>query len=133
MDAKAVLMRLRLEIRDMKREDLDAVPYIEGYTSEEIIEHVYSNVIKLIDYVFENESLNDTTGHDYQMGYNDGGNYVLEQLLEKIIEAMYNSTDEAKKYWPTHRQDVQTAIENAYSQVKDWVDDIKEELKDETK
>lgn len=80
-----------------------------------------------------NETLNDMTGHDYWMGYKNGGTYVLEQLLEKITEAMYNSDDEAKKYWPTHRQDVQTAIENTYSQVKDWADDILEELKNETK
>ena len=49
--AKEVLMRLRLEIRDMKREDLKAVPYIQPYTAEEIIEHVYSNIETLIDYI----------------------------------------------------------------------------------
>lgn len=78
-----------------------------------------------------NESLNDMTGHDYQMGYKDGGIYVLDRLHDKIIEVMMNSTDEADKYWPTHRQAVQTAIENTYSQVKDWADDILEELKNE--
>ena len=56
-DAKEVLMRLRLEIRDMKREDLDAVPYICPYTSEEIIEHVYSNVIKLIDRISKEDDI----------------------------------------------------------------------------
>lgn len=74
-----------------------------------------------------NESLNDMTGHDYWMGYKAGANYVLEQLLEKVTEAMYNSADEAEKYWPPHRQDVQTAIENTYSQVKDWAHDLEEE------
>lgn len=56
-DTKEVLMRLRLEIRDMKREDLDAVPYMEGYTSEEIIEHVYSNVIRLIDCISKEDDI----------------------------------------------------------------------------
>ena len=81
-----------------------------------------------------NESLNDMTGHDYQMGYKDGGNYVLEQLLEKIMDAIiYNSDDEAEKYWPAHREVVQTEIENTYSQVADWARDILEELNNETK
>lgn len=79
------------------------------------------------------KQLNDMTGYDYRMGYKDGGNYVLEQLLKKIMDAIYNSDDEAEKYWPTHREAVQTAIENTYSQVTDWVHDILEELKNETK
>ena len=56
-DAKAVLMRLRLEIRDMMRDDLDAAPYIAGYTAEEIIEHVYSNVITLIDCISKEDDI----------------------------------------------------------------------------
>ena len=59
-DARAVLMRLRLEIRDMKREDLAAVPYIAGYTAEEIIEHVYSNIIELIDCISKEELKDET-------------------------------------------------------------------------
>lgn len=69
--------------------------------------------------------LNDATGHDYQMGYKDGGNYVLEQLLEKIMDAiMYNSDDEAEEYWPAHRDVIQTAIENTYNQVADWAREL---------
>jgi hypothetical protein len=68
--------------------------------------------------------LNDTTGHDYQMGYKDGGNYVLEQLLKKIMDAIYNSDDEAMAYWFTSREDVQTAIENTYNQVADWAREL---------
>lgn len=74
------------------------------------------------------KQLNDMTGHDYWLWYKNGGNYVLEQLLEKIIEAMYNSADEAEKYWPAHRDAVQTAIENTYCQVRDWANELIGEL-----
>lgn len=54
-DKYEILSRLRLEIRDMKREDLDAAPYMSDYTIENIINHTYGNVMDLIDYILNDE------------------------------------------------------------------------------
>ena len=54
-DKYEILLRLRLEIRDMKREDLDATPYMSGYTIENIIDHTYGKVMNLIDYILNDE------------------------------------------------------------------------------
>ena len=54
-DKYEILSRLRLEIRDMKREDLKSISYMSGYTAEEIIDHTYGNVMDLIDYILNDE------------------------------------------------------------------------------
>ena len=54
-DKYEILSRLRLEIRDMKREDLESISYMSGYTAEEIIDHAYGNVMDLIDYIINDE------------------------------------------------------------------------------
>lgn len=54
-DKYEILSRLRLEIRDMKREDLDAAPYMSDYTIENIIDHTYGNVMDLIDCIIKED------------------------------------------------------------------------------